>query len=349
MACGLLSSLLAMRHLKRFSQFSVMWVLVFVMAAGPLPLGIPAAPAAGPAITDVPGLQNFYNPKVFIIFDTSKSMAYRPGDPNDDPTAVQDNWDPNIPTPDTDCRNKFCIGKRALYRTLPVYSPGIEMGLSGYSQYYQLTTRPSTVGTQCRYNKISLGYTPWGTYKFGGVLDDLDGTGPGGPTMMAATPFTFLPPGLPASHLTRKWSVGIDDLGGDIITKNVGNGAGGAGTFLTVPLAHSPPRWHRAPVREKGARDHRPPIEGDGIQQGVHQTCGCAGSPPGVFAPSRGICAFSPSGSVTGRISRSSPKSCRLFETFLNVAVTEKYDVGMKAAPALERDHAVAAQPVHAL
>ena len=85
MACGLLSSLLAMRHFKLFSQFSVMWVLVFVMAAGPLPLGIPRAHAAGPAVTDLPGLQNFYNPKVFIIFDTSKSMAFRPSRPEQRP------------------------------------------------------------------------------------------------------------------------------------------------------------------------------------------------------------------------------------------------------------------------
>src|SRR5215471_3515719 len=42
-------------------------------------------------------------------------------------------------------------------------------------------------------------------------------------------------------------------------------------------------------------------------------------------------------------------KSGRLFEMFRNVARTEKRDVRMKAAPALERDHAVAAQAVHAL
>ena len=225
-----------MRHLKVVSQFSVMWVLVFVMAAGPLPLGIPRAQAAGPAVTDLPGLQNFYNPKVFIVFDTSKSMAYRPGDPNDDPSAIADDWDPNIPTPDTECRNKFCIGKRALYRTLPKYSPRIEMGLSGYSQYYQLTTRPSTVGTMCRYDRIALGYSPWGTYKFGPVLDDLDGTGPGGPTGLAAAPFAYTPPGLPASHPTRKWIVQTG-ASGDVISKNVGNGVGGPGSQITVTLA----------------------------------------------------------------------------------------------------------------
>ncbi len=234
-ACALLSLPLAMRHLKLVSQFSVMWVLVFVMAAGPLPLGIPRAQAAGPSVTDLPGLQNFYNPKVFIIFDTSKSMAYRPSDPNDDPTAIADDWDPNIPTPDTACRNKFCIGKRALYRTLPKYSPRIEMGLSGYSQYYQLTSRPSTVGTQCRYDKISLGYAPWGTYKFGPVLDDLDSTGPGGPTGLAATPFSFTPPGIPASHPTRKWVVGTG-LTGDVLSKNVGNGTSGLGSQVTITL-----------------------------------------------------------------------------------------------------------------
>ncbi|HVP59208.1 MAG TPA: PilC/PilY family type IV pilus protein [Myxococcaceae bacterium] len=225
-----------MRQVKLVSQFGVMWMLVFVMAAGPLPLGIPRAQAAGPSITDLPGLQNFYNPKVFIIFDTSKSMAYRPADPNDDPTAIADDWDPNIPTPDTACRNKFCIGKRALYRTLPKYSPRIEMGLSGYSQYYQLTSRPSTVGTQCRYDQLSLGYAPWGTYRFGPVLDDLDSTGPGGPTGMAATPFTYTPPGLPASHPTRKWVVRTG-ASGDVLSKNVGNGLGGPGSQITVTLS----------------------------------------------------------------------------------------------------------------
>ena len=233
-----------MRHLKLFSQFSVMWVLVFVMAAGPLPLGIPRAHAAGPAITDLPGLQNsFYTPKVFIIFDTSKSMAYRPNDPNDDPSAITDDWDPNFPL--NNCRNKFCIGKRALYLTLPRYSPRLEIGLSGYSQYYQLTTRPSTVGTQCRYDKIAMGNTSWGTYKFGPVLDDLQvpPTGPTGPVGMAATPFTFTPPGLPASHPTRLWSVGNIIPGppasstGDIISQNVSNGGGGPGTQITITLS----------------------------------------------------------------------------------------------------------------
>jgi len=224
-----------MRHLKLFSQFSMMWVLVFVMAAGPLPLGIPQAQAAGPAVTDLPGLANsFYTPKVFIVFDTSKSMGYRPFDPNADPSAIRDDWDPNNPL--NSCQNKFCIGKRALYTALPRYTNRIEFGLSGYSQYYQLTTRPSTVGTQCRYDKIALGYNTWPGYFFqAGLLDDLDGTGPGGPVAMAATPFMYTPPGLPASHPTRKWAVGTGDTG-DVITKNVGDGPGGAGTFITEVL-----------------------------------------------------------------------------------------------------------------
>ena len=230
-----------MRYLKLLSQFSVMWVLVFVMAAGPLPLGIPRAQAAGPAITDLPGLQqSFYTPKVFIIFDTSKSMGYRAGDPNADPTAVADDWDPNNPT--ANCRNKFCIAKKALYQALPQYTPRLELGLSGYSQYYQLTTRPSTLGTQCRYDKIAYGSNSWGSWFFAApLLDDLDPTASGtaGPFGLGAPIFTFTPPGLPASHPTRKWSVGTvvgTTSTGDIIAKNVGNGAGGAGTNITVSL-----------------------------------------------------------------------------------------------------------------
>jgi PilC-like protein with beta-propeller domain len=226
-----------MRHLKLLSQFSVMWVLVFVMAAGPLPLGIPRAEAAA-SVTDLPGLQNFYSPKVFIIFDTSKSMQYRPSDPNSDPTAKDDDWDPNIPTPDTSCRNKFCIGKRALYRTLPKYSPRIEMGLSGYNQYYQLTTRPSTLGTQCTYDQLAMSYSTYGTYQFGKVLDDLDFTGPTGTTGSAATAFPYVPPGLTATHSVKKWAVasGPPAPNGDVLGKNVGNGPGGAGSTMTLTL-----------------------------------------------------------------------------------------------------------------
>jgi len=236
-ACGLLSSPLAMRHFKLFSQFSLMWVLVFVMAAGPLPLGIPRAQAAGPAITDLPGLgSSFYTPKVFIIFDTSKSMGYRVNDPNADPTAIRDDWDPNNAA--GSCQNKFCVGKRALYQALPRYTNRIELGLSGYSQYYQLTTRPSTVGTQCRYDRIALGYASWGAFFFNApLLDDLDGFGPtGGVAGLPGAPFPFVPPGLPASHPSRKESVGTGDSG-DVITKNVGDGPGGAGTSITVALS----------------------------------------------------------------------------------------------------------------
>src|SRR5262249_13912826 len=117
------------------------------------------------------------------------------------------------------------------------------IGLSGYSQYYQLTTRPSTLGTQCRYDKIAYANNSWGTYFFAPLLDDLDGLGPGGPVTTSSPIFSFTPPGppaLPASHPTRKWSVGNisgNPTTGDIISKNVGNGApGGAGTFITISL-----------------------------------------------------------------------------------------------------------------
>ena len=133
-------------------------------------------------------------------------------------------------------RGGRCIGKRALYRTLAKYSPRIELGLSGYNQYYQLTTRPSTLGTQCTYDRVALGYTPWGAYTFGPVLDDLDTTGPAGPTGLAAAPFAYTPPGLSTSHSTRKWVVQTG-ASGDVISKNVGNGPGGAGSQMTVTLA----------------------------------------------------------------------------------------------------------------
>jgi hypothetical protein len=161
-----------MRLAKTFSAYAVMWVLVFVMAAGPLPLGIPRAEAA-PTITDTPGIANFFTPKLFIIFDTSRSMSFRPADPNSDPSVVGQDWDPTIThtlpdggvaegPDDTQCVNKFCIGKRALSQTLPTYTARIDMGLAGYNEYYQLTTEPANYYTDCSYDRLAYGNTNWG-------------------------------------------------------------------------------------------------------------------------------------------------------------------------------------------
>jgi hypothetical protein len=53
---------------------------------------------------------------------------------------------------------------------------------------------------------------------------------------MAATAFSYTPPGLWASHPTRKWVVQTGPSG-DVISKNVGNGPAGPGSQMTVVLA----------------------------------------------------------------------------------------------------------------
>ena len=224
-----------MRQVKLFSQFSVMWVLVFVMAAGPLPLGIPRA-HAGPVITDVPGLKSFYEPKIFIIFDTSKSMQYRPGDPNGDPTAIGQDWDPSNPT--APCDNKFCIAKKALYRTLPKYTSRIYMGLSGYTEYYQLTFQPNDLTTSCTYDLIQESGGSWNSFKFKS-LTDLTGS----PLLGAASP-VLVSPSLPNAlgpHSVRKEAV--SDPTADPHYVNVAGAGSGPGDSLDV--SGEPYPWER--------------------------------------------------------------------------------------------------------
>ena len=237
-----------MRQVKTAFQLSVMWVLVFVMAAGPLPLGIPRAEAAPtPTVTDTPGIQNFFTPKLFIIFDTSRSMSFRPNDPNSDPSAQDQDWDPTIThvlpdggvaegPDDPECVNKFCIGKRALSQTLPLYTSRIDMGLSGYNQYYQLTTEPENLYTDCNYDLLSYGNTDWANpaWKFTS-LDDLNGTGTD-PALLGISgggvPFSYTPPTTVAPHSTRKWNVATGALG-DLVDINTVAPGGSAGSTTT--------------------------------------------------------------------------------------------------------------------
>jgi hypothetical protein len=189
-----------------------MWVVVFVMAAGPLPLGIRRAEAQ--TITDTPGIKNFFTPKLFIIFDTSKSMTFRPGDINGDTSAATQDWDPNVPTPPAQCESKWCLGKRALYKTLPTYTSRIEMGLVGYNQYFELVTEPANFTTTCSYDRIAYGYAAWGNPSWMFTrLDDLTGTGED-PTTTQMQPgsieISYQSPASPAMltpHRVRKWGI----------------------------------------------------------------------------------------------------------------------------------------------
>ncbi|HUM09503.1 MAG TPA: PilC/PilY family type IV pilus protein [Myxococcaceae bacterium] len=233
----------AMRHVKLFSQFAVMWVLVFVMAAGPLPLGIPVA-HAGPVITDTPGIKSFYEPKIFIIFDTSKSMQYRPGDPNGDPSAIGQDWDPS--RPGDPCDNKWCIGKKSLYLNLPKFTSRIYMGMAGYTQYYQLTKQPENLTTSCTYDRIALGNGPFATWTFKS-LTDLTGTGTD-PAFFGATSPVLASATLPnalGSHSYRK--EGVSNPTADPHSVNVvGAGFGPTDTFDVSGEPY--PWWKRLPI-----------------------------------------------------------------------------------------------------
>ena len=152
-----------MRTLKGILAASVQLLLVFVLSAGPVPLGIPRAYAALP--TDTPGIKSFYPPRLMIIFDSSQSMGYFPGDLNGYPGYLTQDWDPTVMTPipnDPKCQNKFCLGKRALYVALPQYSSRIDMGLATYNQYFETASNPPNFRTVCTYDKIAFGASTFG-------------------------------------------------------------------------------------------------------------------------------------------------------------------------------------------
>jgi hypothetical protein len=153
-----------MHKLKSFLVGSVQLLLVFVLTAGPLPLGIPRA-QADVLPTDTPGIKSFYTPRLMIIFDSSQSMGYFPGDLNGYPGYLNQDWDPTsmsvIPN-DPNCQSKFCLGKRALYVALPQYSSRIDMGLGSYNQYFETASNPPNFRTICTYDEIAVNDTTWG-------------------------------------------------------------------------------------------------------------------------------------------------------------------------------------------
>jgi len=224
-----------MRTLKNVLAGSLQLLLVFTLTAGPTPLGIPRALAA-PLPSDTPGIKSFYPPRLMIIFDTSKSMAFYPGDPNDDPTPIAQDWDPTTMTPvlnDPNCQNKWCLGKRALYVALPQYSSRIDMGLASYNQYYEIATNPPNYRTICTYDEIALGNSLWnlpGT-KFTSTPSAIGDPAPNS-TAIPGTPFTCTPTNATGSHQCERSSVANQNAT-SITTNLLGSPAYTTGSTLT--------------------------------------------------------------------------------------------------------------------
>jgi hypothetical protein len=193
-----------MRKLKSLVAASVQLLLVFVLTAGPLPLGIPRAEAQTQLPTDTPGINSFYPPYLFIIFDTSQSMGYYPGDLNGYPGYLTQDWDPTTMTPvanDPNCQSKFCLGKRALYVALPQYSSRIYMGLGTYNQYFETASQPPNFQTVCTYDEIAYGDTSFGQ---AGTFFTSTPSAIGDPNPNSATvpgpSFTCTPPNAVGTH-----------------------------------------------------------------------------------------------------------------------------------------------------
>jgi Neisseria PilC beta-propeller domain len=203
-----------MRTLKGILAASVQLLLVFVLSAGPVPLGIPRA-YAGALPTDTPGIQSFYPPRLMIIVDTSKSMGYFPGDLNGFPGYLSQDWDPTTMTPipnDPNCQSKFCLGKRALYVALPQYSSRIDMGLATYNQYYEIASNPPNFRTVCTYDEINVNSSAFG---LPGTYFQATPTAIGDPNPNSSTipgpVFTCTPPNAVGPHNCERNSVANND------------------------------------------------------------------------------------------------------------------------------------------
>jgi hypothetical protein len=203
-----------MRKLKGLLASSIQLLLVFVLTAGPMPLGIPRA-YADSLPTDTPGIKSFYPPRLMIIFDTSQSMGYFPGDLNGYPGYLTQDWDPTTMTPipnDPNCQNKFCLGKRALYVALPQYSSRIDMGLATYNQYFETASQPPDFRTVCTYDEIAVNDTTWGQT---GTLFTSTPSAIGDPNPNSSTipgpVFTCTPPNAVAPHQCRRNAVANAD------------------------------------------------------------------------------------------------------------------------------------------
>jgi hypothetical protein len=211
-----------MRKLKSVLAGSVQLLLVFLLTAGPRPLGVPRA-EAGPLPTDTPGIKSYYSPRLMIIFDTSRSMSFYPGDLNGDTTPIKQDWDPTTMSPvlnDPNCQNKFCLGKRALYVALPQYSSRIDMGLATYNQYFEIASNPPNFRTLCTYDEMAIGNLTWG---LPGTLFSADPVTIGDPNPNSSTipgpAFTCTPTNAVGPHQCRRSSVSNSNY--NSITTNV--------------------------------------------------------------------------------------------------------------------------------
>ncbi len=200
-----------MHKLKGPLAASIQLLLVFVLAAGPVPLGIPRAQAQA-LPTDTPGINSFYPPYLFIVFDTSESMGYFPGDLNGYPGYLTQDWDPTTMTVipnDPNCQSKFCLGKRALYVALPQYSSRINMGLGTYNQYYETAANPPNYETTCTYDEIAYNNSTWGLSKTLFTADpSLIGDPAPNSNVIPGSPFTCTPSKSTTSHTCERHAVG---------------------------------------------------------------------------------------------------------------------------------------------
>ncbi len=228
---------------------SVQLLMAFAFAAG-LCLGVPTAEAQ-PLPTDTPGINSFYPPYLFIIFDTSQSMGYFPGDPNGYPGYLLQDWDPTTMTVipnDPTCQSKFCLGKRALYVALPQYSSRINMGLGTYNQYYETAANPANFETTCTYDEIAYNDGSYGNAK---TLFTADPSVIGDPapnsTTVPGAPFTCTPGNSATSHTCERWANGTANAY-SITTNQLGSPAYTTGSTLTPSSGLVYTYWKKSSV-----------------------------------------------------------------------------------------------------